>query len=267
MAYDKELIFAKELALEAGKIMRRYFRAADIGTQIKDDNTPLTIADTMINDLVIDRVKQEFPEDGVIGEEASYEVKRNRVWVVDPIDGTSPFSLGIPISTFSLGLVSKDDGQTLVAVTYEPQLDDLYTAVRAEGAYLNGTRITVASDTDLSHGYISIIGSSRKQEKTRFQDGVCIDLAHAQGAKCFHFISQVYSASKVASGELLGAIFGYGSAWDSAAVNLLVTEAGGIATDLEGEPRRYDEFSNGSILAANPQIHEKLLEFVRATTE
>ncbi len=80
MDYAEELEFAKGLALEAGGIMRRYFNAEDIGTTWKQDNTPLTVADTTINELVISRVKEMFPKDGVIGEEASYETERPRVW-------------------------------------------------------------------------------------------------------------------------------------------------------------------------------------------
>ena len=117
MSYEKELDFAKALALEAGEIMRKYFRSDRLGTVQKDDLTPLTVADTAINDLVIERVQHEFPEHGVLGEEASYEPNRQWIWVVDPIDGTSPYSCGIPISTFSLALVNKKDGQPYVSVT------------------------------------------------------------------------------------------------------------------------------------------------------
>jgi myo-inositol-1(or 4)-monophosphatase len=102
VSYEKELRFATDLAQEAGAIMDRYFRAEDIGTELKQDLTPVTVADTTINDLVIDRVQQSYPEHGVLGEENSYEPTRDRIWVVDPIDGTVPFSLGIPTSTFSL---------------------------------------------------------------------------------------------------------------------------------------------------------------------
>lgn len=267
MDYARELEFAKTLALEAGKIMRRYFRAEDIGTEWKEDNTPLTVADTAINELVISRVKQAYPQDGVIGEEASFETERPRVWVVDPIDGTMPYSVGIPVSTFSLGLVDRSDGHPRVGVVFDPVLEHMYTAVRGRGASLNGASLATSSKKELSNSYLSIIGAWKRADTTYFNEGACADLAHQKGAKHFQLISQVYSAAKVASGELAGSIFGYGSPWDSAAVSLIVEEAGGIVTDLQGKVRRYDEWGDGCILAANKEMHEQLLELVKASGE
>jgi myo-inositol-1(or 4)-monophosphatase len=263
MSYTKELTFAKGLALEAGKIMRRYFRAEDIGTEWKEDNTPLTAADTAVNDMVIKKVKQAFPDRAVIGEEASHDQDGELAWVVDPIDGTVPFSLGIPISTFSLALVDRKDGQPLVGVIYDPYLDHMYTAVRDDGAFLNDTRLSVSKATTFPRNYVSIIGGSGKGGKTKYNRGQCFDIIHAQDAKCMSIQTQAYFAAKVATGELVGSIFGYGAPWDVAAACLLVEEAGGVVTDLSGEKRRYDEFADGCVLAANQTILSKLLEAIQ----
>lgn len=259
MKYDKELTFAKELAHEAGTIMRRYFRAEDIGTEWKSDDTPLTVADTKINRMVIDRVKEVFPSHSVIGEEESYENGGDYVWVVDPIDGTIPFSLGIPLSVFSLALVSKVDGQSQAAVVYDPQLDHLYSAVRGQGAQLNGYKINVSKATGFKRNYFSVLGN------VKFLKGAYVDAVLKQGGDCLVIQSQVYSASKVASGEIAGSIFEYGSPWDSAAASLLVEEAGGVVTDMNGKMRRYDEWGDGCILAANKTLHGKILKIVKAT--
>lgn len=265
--YKKELIFAIDLAQTAGQVMNRYFQAEDIATEWKEDDTPLTIADTTINDMVIERVKQAYPDHSVIGEEASYEVQGNFVWVVDPIDGTVPFSLGMPFSTFSLGLVDKNDGQSVVAVAYDPFLDKLYTAQKDEGAYVNGKQLTTSKVTDFPRTYISVlagIGSSENVKRISFQQGACIDFLRNRGASVLSLQSQVYSACKVATGEFAGSVFGYGSPWDSAAASLIVTEAGGLVTDLKGKQRRFDEFADGCLLAANQAIHHKLLKAVQS---
>ena len=131
LGYEKELDFAKQLAQDAGEIMRRYFQSDDIGTELKEDNTPLTIADTKINQLAIDRVKQVFPRCGVIGEEDSFETEREELWVVDPIDGTKPYSLGIPVSTFCLAYAV--NGDVKVSVVYDPFQDRLYHAKYIDG--------------------------------------------------------------------------------------------------------------------------------------
>jgi fructose-1,6-bisphosphatase/inositol monophosphatase family enzyme len=266
MSYDKELIFAQELAHEAGKIMRHYFRAKDIGTVWKEDNTPLTVADTDINNLVIERVKAAFPTYAVIGEETSFEIEGDFVWVLDPIDGTIPFSIGMPLSTFSLALVDRNDGQPILGVIYDPYLNHLYTTKKGEGAFLNSKPIRTSQVTDFYRTYISVLGGSEQGEKSYFKQGACVDIIRDQGAKCLSLLSQIYAASRVASGELAGSIFGYGSPWDSAAVSLLVEEAGGVVTDVYGKPRRYDEFAAGCILAPNKTMLSKLVEAVQNST-
>lgn len=265
MNYQKELTFAQQLAKQAGAIMQRYFRAADTNSEWKEDHTPLTIADTAVNNLVIEQVKKYFPDHGVLGEEASFEPQRQLIWVVDPIDGTMPYSIGIPISTFSLALVDRTDGQPVVGIVLDPHLDHLYTSVRDQGAFLNGQSLHTASVTNFTHTYVSVIGGTMQGEQAYLTPGICSDILREQGAKCLCLFSQIYSAARVASGELAGSIFGYGSPWDSAAVSLLVEEAGGIVTDLTGKPRRHDEFSLGCILAANETILAKLLKAVRTS--
>jgi len=243
--------------------MRRYFRAGDIGTELKEDNTPLTIADTEINSLVIERVKERFPEHGVIGEEASRNENAQLIWVVDPIDGTMPFSLGIPISTFSLALVDGRDGQAIIGVVYDPQLDELYSAVRGGGAFRNGNLLRTSSATELNNTYVSIIQGTVRGEKSLFRAGICSDLAQEQGAKVFCYYSAIYAAVRVATGDLASAVFGYGAPWDYAAVALIVAEAGGVATDINGGPRRSDKFADGFVISANQAVHAKILELIK----
>jgi myo-inositol-1(or 4)-monophosphatase len=255
---DGYLDFAKDLAEEAGKIMKRYFRADDIDTTWKEDTTPLTVADTKINDLVIQRVRERFPEHGVIGEEASYESAGDLVWVVDPVEGTIPFSLGIPLSTFSLALVSRTDGQPLVGVVLDPYLSRLYHSIKGQGAYLNGIKIHTSGQKTLEKGYVSVLGRFEGESLA-----VCIEELHKRKAKYFSFISQAYSSTLVASGELISAVFAYGAPWDTAASALIVAEAGGVVTDMEGNIRRHDEFGNGCIQSCNQEIHNQILEILR----
>jgi myo-inositol-1(or 4)-monophosphatase len=255
--YDEYLGFAKELAAEAGAIMKRYFRADDIGTEWKEDNTPLTVADTKINDLVIERVKQKFPSHGILGEEASYKTDRDLLWVVDPVDGTIPFSLGIPISTFSLGLVDRKDGQPLVGVVLDPSLNRLYSSIKGKGAYLNGVKIQTSNQKELERGYVSVIGRFGGESLAD-----CIDQLHKENSKVFSLISQAYSSTLVASGELIGSIFAYGMPWDTAASALIVSEAGGEVTDMKGKVRRHDQVGDGCIQSCNQEIHNQLLNIL-----
>lgn len=261
-SYKSELNFAQEMASDAGKIMKKYFRSEDIDIEWKADHTPLTVADKKINDLLIERVEKHYPKHGVIGEESSYMEERDMVWVVDPIDGTSPYSLGIPTSTFCLALVDRKDGQPVIAVVYDPFLDHLYIASKSEGAYLNENKIKTSTAKDFHHSYIAVNGFSKKMENGRvlMRPGKLMErIRHDHGGKCLTFQSHVYTAMKVASGELVGSVLAFGSPWDAAAASLIVEEAGGIATDLKGKKRRYDGFANGTVVAANKSILDILI--------
>lgn len=263
MNYSLELEFAKQLARDAGVTMSQYFRVEN-NLQWKSDDTPLTIADTTINAMVIDRVKEQFPEHGVIGEEESYETERELVWVVDPIDGTMPYSLGMPLSMFSLALVERKEGRALVAVAYDPQLDMLYSAMKGGGAFLNNQPISTSTAETLKNGYVSILGGlDRASGKQFYQVGQCVDLMRGQGAKTFMLYSYVYVAVRVATGELLAASLGFGSPWDSAACSLIVQEAGGIAVGVDGEPRRYDEWGCGCLVACNRTVLDTVLNIIQ----
>src|SRR6185369_16230217 len=118
---DEYLQFARGLADQAGAIMLEHFQ---VGVAKRDkaeaDNTPVTIADTQINRLVIEAVRAKHPTHAVIGEEESHPADGVEfTWVCDPIDGTIPYTMGIPTNLFSLALVD-GEGQPVVAVVYDP---------------------------------------------------------------------------------------------------------------------------------------------------
>lgn len=248
MAYEKEVKFAKELASEAGEIMRKYFNSDDINTELKEDSTPITIADTTINRMVIERVKAEFPELGILGEEESHNPDKKSLWIVDPIDGTAPYSLGIPVSTFSLAYVT--DGETQVAVVYDPFQDRMMWAVKGEGAFLNGEKLKVSDKDKLEDAYITT-GSTLSRAVSKRVRG--------NGVRIFDLYSFAYSGSQVACGRFVAAAMEYGSPWDPAAISLIVQEAGGKATDLKGNERKYNEWGDG-ILVSNGLVHDAMIE-------
>lgn len=269
-SYESEMAFARGMAADAGKIMKKYFRSEEINTEWKADHTPLTVADKKINNLLIESVEKHYPDHGVIGEEESYMEERAMVWVVDPIDGTAPYSLGIPTSTFCLALVDRSDGQPVIAVVYDPFLDHLYTAIKGEGAYLNDNKIKTSDATDFHHSYLAVNAFAKKVEagKVLIRPGKLMErIRREYGGKFLTFQSHVYTAMKVASGELVGSVLAFGSPWDAAAASLIVEEAGGVATDLKGEKRRYDEFANGTVVAANRKILGILIEEIARSGE
>lgn len=263
MRHQTELEFAKQLAKESGMIMQKYFKTQELGHSWKPDHTPLTIADTTINSMVINRIKEAFPEHGVLGEEESFEPDRQMVWVVDPIDGTVPFSLGIPTSAFSMALVDRADGQQLIAVTYDPFLDELFYASKGGGAFVNDQKLQTSQQSSLKRSYMCMSTRNGKGEGYEYDGPKLIGYFRDQGVMMLNYMSMVYPANRVAAGQILALASGWTDPWDAAACTLLIQEAGGIVTNLRGEKRRFDEAGDGYIMAANQEIFDIIVKQVK----
>ncbi len=247
---------AVELSAVAGEIMLKYF---DIGVPAdwKEDDTPITIADKTINDMVIERISAQYPDHGVVGEEASIVKPDARYqWVCDPIDGTIPYMLGIPTNVFALALC--EDGKPIVSVVGDPYLDRTYTASLGGGSYVNKRPLSVSATTGLKGTFMNVSG--RSSGDAARGAAIYYDLEKA-GVRQLHHNSMVYEVIQVASGMFDGAIFTKSTPWDAAAGVLLVTEAGGQATDLYGGEQRYDRPIKGTIFS-NGQVHDDLKALV-----
>lgn len=255
---DNELNIAVQIAREAGEIMRTHFDS-DQQRMIKSDGTPLTIADTTINRLVIERLAEHFPDDIVIGEEESTgEYGMGRRWFCDPIDGTKAFTWGVPTAMFSLGLVV--DGRPMVGICYEPMLDRMYTAVRGEGAYRNGEKLQVNSLT-LEQGIFGSISSHyRIRHEAPYLEELLqrrIDMAAFSGA--------VGKCVRVAEGRFTGYVEELVNAHDMAASEVIVTEAGGRVSSMTGQPLDYSRPFRGA-LVSNGVVHDELLAIIARAT-
>ena len=251
--YIKYLNFAKSIAKDAGKIMKKYFEREDISSY-KGDRTIVTLADKKINSYLIERVKEEFPSHAVDGEEEKFG-KSDFLWVCDPIDGTAMYARNIPVAVFSLALVVK--GEPLVGVVYDPFTDSLYEAIKGNGAYKNGKKMNVNNyefDDMKSTGNVDMWPDS---EYNMFP--IINDLN-----KKSYFVaigSVVRACMCVASGDFVCSIFPgtIRKNCDLAAAKIIVEEAGGKVTDLFGNEQRYDEDINGAIIS-NSVVHNEIIE-------
>jgi myo-inositol-1(or 4)-monophosphatase len=259
--YDKELQIAKRLAKDAGEIMLKYFNSAASDPTIKSDRTIVTKADKEINERVIELLQIETPDFSVWGEEQSSILEGSKyTWVCDPVDGTMPFSKGIPISTFSLALVD-ENGQSVVGVVYDPFQDRLFEAVRGGGAFLNGTAISVSDKRNLDGSYIDEELWINHEEEITFDNPK--DKLNKEGAKVTTQCSAVIMGCFVAKGDYDAMVFGQGKPEDIAALAVIVTEAGGNVTDLFGNNQRYDRNIKGAIVS-NGLIHDELVEKLKS---
>jgi len=256
MDYSKELKFAREFVQKAGEVMSKHF-GIDLETAWKQDQTPLTIADTTINSMLISNVKEKFVDDGVLGEEESYGLSSERLWVIDPIDGTMPYSNGVPTSTCSLALVV--DGQPVVAAVFDPATKRTYSASKGMGSYLNGKQVKVNDQSTFnSQTFIDIDG---RNELHGYSTGEILNLLMQKGARVTKSYSVIFNSMPIVYGKQAATIGVIEYPWDGAAIALLVTEAGGTVTDLAGNQRDWSKEGLGFI-ASNGVIHDQLVQFM-----
>lgn len=249
--YEEYLATAKLLAEEASSLIRKGF-TLNIDVEVKHDGTPLTETDTLVNSLVIKKIRDLYPDHSILGEEESSGNADSRfVWVCDPIDGTIPYVHGLNISTFSLALV--EDGKPVVGIVSDPFQGLHFSASMGCGTYLNGKKVCVNKKTPIKNVVIGLDGPEY------FGDIVRALLKRNSFPAVFQ--SFAYGAKQVASGHFSGAIYGWNKSWDCAAVKILVEESGGKATNFEGNDQRYDQKSDGFI-CSNGLIHDELMEIV-----
>jgi len=253
------LNFAKDLAEKAGEIMRKNFMLG-MTKEWKQDNTPLTVTDTAINELVIQGVKAKFPDHGVLGEEDSFATDKEMLWVVDPVDGTMPFSHGVPASTFSLALVK--NGQPIVAAVEEPFIGRTYWATKGGGAFVNGDKLRVNDQEQL--GPQVFIDIDARFVLDGFDSLAVMRELAASDVRVSKSFSVVYYSLPVVSGNYAACVAFIEYPWDGAAISLIATEAGGKVTDLHGKERRWDEPGSGFIVS-NGRIHDTLLDILKRT--
>ena len=256
---EKYLEFAKNLSNEAREIALRYF-CFDVENTWKENNSPLVKADTEINDLVIKRINETYPEHSIYGEEKS-DIKENSkyIWVCDPIDGTIAFSCGLPIFIFSIALVDQLNGQPILGLINDPVMKNMYWAYQGGGAYRNGKQIFVSKNDTFLNTY-SLTGASGVD--VGFSNLPVHKILGEKKSRVMKFPSFVYGGIQVANGKFVGGVFYGKHGHDVAALKIITEEAGGKVTDLNGNERRYDEDGIGCIVS-NGILHKDLLEIVQ----
>jgi len=249
------LELAQRLAREAGKIQRERYET-DIAVHTKGSAINLvTEVDHACEALIIGALARERSDDAVLAEEGGGEDRPGAAWrwVIDPLDGTTNYAHGYPRFCVSIG-VEHHDVRT-VGVVYDPLLDEMYSAVRGEGATLNGRSIRVSEQTELGHSLIAT--------------GFAYDVQRSPEDNLDHFAAVIKQARAVRRDGAAALDLCYVAAgrfdgfwelklhpWDVAAGLLIVEEAGGRAGDLHGGPPPR---SGREVLASNGRIHDALL--------
>jgi myo-inositol-1(or 4)-monophosphatase len=218
------LLFAIDLSYQVGEILRGYFNKNDISTYWKSDHTLVTEADIAADKFIIETIHDKFPDDCVLSEETnpiSPDEISNPIWIVDPLDGTTNFSMGIQHWGVLITLVK--NGRPVITVNYFPVIGELYTAQIDEGAFLNNKRIYVeAPENDKKLSFFSCCSRTFRHYQVNIPYKIRI------------FGCASYSMCSVARGISKISFEARAKVWDIAGAWLLVKEAGGAIDVLEG---------------------------------
>ena len=246
---------AESIAREAGQLLKS--RVGKIKSiDYKSAFNLVTDVDKASEELIIRTVKATFPDDGFLGEESGEELSRKskRRWIIDPLDGTTNYTHSYPFFAVSIGV--EEDGVMVLGVVYNPMSDEMFVAERGGGAVLNGEKLTVSKESSLDNSLLAtgfppdtLNNMHNNLESFKYLTSHCHGVRRDGSAAldlCF-----------VAAGRLDGFWERKLSPWDVAAGSLIVEEAGGRVTNLEGGVM---EMASGHILATNGLIHEQVID-------
>lgn len=267
MGAAPKLVIADAAALiakEAGALLKDFYRTG-VATEYKGDVDLVTEADRSSERLIVERLQASFPEHGIYGEEGTRSHLNSEYrWYIDPLDGTTNFAHGFPVFCVSMGLERRsgsadEDGEIVAAVVYDPLRDELFTAEKDSGAYLNGAPIHASRTRRLAE---ALIGTGFPSRKRHENPNIHF---YQQFTLRSHGVRRAGSAALDLAYTACGRIDAYWefnlNAWDTAAGALLVTEAGGTMSRFDGSRFRLDSHE---VLATNGLLRDEMLGFFRA---
>ena len=260
MSLEKELELAKSSVRQAGEVIQQIAREG-FTADYKTDKSPITAADLEANRILKDALTGNFPEYGWLSEETRDEpsrLERERVWIVDPIDGTREFTMQIPEFVTSVALAER--GEIILGIIHNPSTGELYEAVRGGGTKLNGQ--PVKSNHRLSDR--PVVEVSRSDiEKGRYE-------AFESTMEIRPYGSIAHKLARLAAGKA-DSVFRLTpkNEWDIAAGVILVAEAGGKARRRDGEAFVFNQQNTlvDGIIAASSQAYETICSMIACSTE
>jgi len=239
-----------------------------ITPEIKNGSEIVTQADRNCQKIIIDRIKENYPDHGFIAEEGQdggplFQTPRGSDaiwWIIDPIDGTNNYSHGI--LDFAVSVAAVYEGSPIVGVIFDPATESMYTAAKDTDAQLNFSRINTSDDGIDRYSSFGIDSHFSPDQA----DAVAVMIKETRfrnlGSTALHL-------AYIAKGSMIGCMTTTTKIWDIAAGALIIENAGGIVTDLEGKPifpiKDLEKAAKSPylVLAANKNTHEKLVELLK----
>lgn len=259
-AYDEKPSDELQTALEAARVaaeISRHYYAGNFTVTTKADFTPVTQADVECEQAIRKIILERFPEHGFFGEETGRSNEDAEfLWLVDPIDGTKGFVRQYPFFSTQIALMHK--GEIVLGVSSGTMMGELAWAEKGKGAWLNGERLAISSISDPDRAAVST-GNLKSLAMSPGWSDLGKIVSRADRIRGY---GDFYHYHLLAAGKIEAVIESDVNILDIAALSIIVTEAGGVFTDLNGEAVKLEI---RSVLAANPELHEEFLELLRGS--
>ncbi len=252
----KELLATALAAAKAARELILSYYDGSFDVEIKADQTPVTVADRGAERIIREVINDAYPEHGIFGEEYGAESKNTEyLWLVDPIDGTKSFVKRYGMFSTQIALMHK--GELILGVSCAPAMNELVWATRGGGAFDAGGRLAISSIESIDQASIST-GNIQSLAADRRWSALGRVLARANRTRGY---GDYYHYHRLAAGQLDAVIESDVNILDIAALYVIVTEAGGVFTDLDGHAPGLE---TRSVLAATPALHKAIAaEFKR----
>ena len=242
----------------AAVLLEHWERLGKEDADLKARNDWVSLADRDSERAIVSSLRARFPNDSIVGEEGSaVRAASGRTWIIDPLDGTSNYLQHFPVWSVSIGL--KSDDEMVAGVIYEPLRELVFTAERGAGAFRNGRRMRVSSQTTVEGAFLATGFPFRAQQYVAvycsiFQDVISVSKGVRRAGSAA--LDLAYTADGVFDGffEL------HLAPWDVAAGSLMINEAGGVVSDFSGGARWLER---GNIVGAPPGVHAELVQMIR----
>jgi myo-inositol-1(or 4)-monophosphatase len=257
MHWEKELDVARQAALNAGSKLKSLF-GNQLNVRKKGKIDLVTDADFQAENAILETIRRQFPNDSILSEESGeYKAAPERLWIVDPLDGTINFSHALPFYAVCIGL--QVEGRMVMGIVFNPVMEELFEALEGAGALMNGKPVKVSKVSTLGESLVATGFPYSVYEKS----GSIIQQLHqvlvrSQGVR--RMGSAALDLCYLAAGRF-DAYWEEGlKPWDTAAATVIVKEAGGVLTDYEGRP--FSPYLQ-TMVASNGLFHDEMLEALK----
>jgi len=240
-------------AVKAAQVVILKHYQSNLVVTAKEDQSPVTIADQQAEDIIRQTILSSFPDHTFFGEEGEkvdLQQHKGFTWIIDPIDGTKSYIRGFPLFGTLLALLH--DGELIVGVSNAPAWGELIYAAKGEGAFLNDKRLSVSEVDNLNEAYLSN-GRLKYFEDIHKMPQL---LALSREVKWARGLGDFWIYHLIAGGKVDIMMEGSVKFWDIAAAKVIVEEAGGKMTQLDGEPIN---FKSTTALATNGLLHDEVI--------